>query len=272
MRSIKTHFGFIMPLVFLLFSLQFVIFIDRALVDYRAIMQDNYAIVLVANKELFNKDEALKLKEIKELNIIDPSKILAKIEGKMTQESLNRLKKSLPNFYDVKLSIFPNKEQLKSIVSSLEKLDGIKRVESFSKSHDSIYNVFLLAKQIVYVFSALVAILGVILILKQISIWLYEHKERISILDLFGATFMLKSTILYKMAMIDSIIATAIVTFIYYEVPNNLYFSRFMQEVGLQTAPINLKEDPILLFNASLAISIISVTFVMLNASKKRAS
>lgn len=270
MNSLKTHFGVIIPLVCLLFCVQFTFFISNISKDYQQIMKTNYSIVLVAKKDLSNDTAIRGISAIEKLEVIDPKATLAKLKGKISDANLAKISQSLPNFYSVKLQFFPNSSDLEKISKALNSIDGVDRVEIFSKAHDFIYNIFLLAKQIIYIFTFLVLILGVILIFKQIRIWIYEHKERIDILNLFGASFLFKSMVLYRMVLTDSIIATLVVIAFFYLVPNNEYYINFMNEVELNTATISFPNDIFWLFGLSVGLSVFAVTMVMLKVSKEQ--
>ncbi|MCI6988855.1 MAG: hypothetical protein MR902_04700 [Campylobacter sp.] len=270
MNSLKTHFGVILPLICLLFCVQFTFFISNISKDYQQIMKTNYSIVVVSKKDLSSEAAIAQISAIDRLEIINPNETLMKLKGKISDTNLEKISQNLPNFYNVKLQFFPNSSDLDKISKALNNIDGVDRVEIFSKAHDFIYNIFLLAKQIIYIFTFLVLILGVILIFKQIRIWIYEHKERIDILNLFGASFLFKSMVLYKMVLIDSIIATLVVIAFFYLVPNNEYYINFMREVELNTATISFPNDIFWLFGLSVGLSLLAVTMVMFKVSKEQ--
>ena len=80
MRSIKTHFGVIISLVALLFSVQFGVFINNLIKSYEVSIQNEYNIVLVAKN-------GLTLEAIKE---VAPE--VASIAEISTKSITNRLK------------------------------------------------------------------------------------------------------------------------------------------------------------------------------------
>jgi len=51
-------------------------------------------------------------------------------------------------------------------------------------------------------------IVSLFLIIKQMEIWKYAHKERMQVMEIFGAPLMLRSGVLFKVAIMDAFIAT----------------------------------------------------------------
>ncbi|CZE49200.1 cell division protein FtsX [Campylobacter geochelonis] len=263
MRGIKTHFGVIISLVALLFSMQFGFFVNDLIKNYEFVMKNEYNIILVSKKELNKSDINATISEVADLEAISTKPMLKRLESKISKNSLDKLSQTLPKFYSVKLQFFPNNDELKTISEKLEKLDGISRVEVFAKAHDNVYRVLVLMKNLVYIFSFLITVLGLMLMLKQMRIWLYEHKERVEIMTLFGAPFFIKSFVLYKMAIVDSIISTIIVVLFYQFLPNFSFFQETMNIIGVSTQTIVLPEQGAVLFASSLILSLLIVTLVM---------
>ncbi|QKF64433.1 FtsX-like permease family protein [Campylobacter corcagiensis] len=266
MKGFKTHFGVIISLVALLFSVQFVIFTSNLVDKYEDLMKSEYNIIAVAKGDL----NATSIKDIENVTKIDPSDMLNTLDGKISKNSLEKLKTTLPNFYSITLNIFPDKAKLDEISAKLMKIDGVSRVEVFAKAHSSIYKILLLIKNIVMLFSALIIVLGVMLMFKQMRIWLFEHKKRVEIMTLFGAPYLIKSFILYKMAVIDSVISALIVTVIYAYLPNLANFRAIFDLIQVVPNTINLPYDALFLLGLSLLISVLTVSIVMLSIKEGR--
>ncbi|NLY03459.1 MAG: hypothetical protein GXZ15_01240 [Campylobacter sp.] len=266
MKGIKTHFGVIISLVALLFSVQFSFFMSSLINNYEELMKDEYNIIVVSTSDLNVAD----IKDIRDVEIIDPSKMLAQLEGKISSKSMENLKDTLPNFYSITLNVFPDSDKLDEISKKIEKIEGVTRVEAFAKAHNNIYKILLLMNNTITLFSALIVVLGLMLMFKQMRIWLFEHKKRVEIMTLFGAPYLIKSFVLYKMAVIDSILAAAIVTLIYYFLPNFAIFSQITEVIGVTSIAINLPNDAIFLSVLSLVLSILTVTIVMLSIKEER--
>ena len=110
----------------------------------------------------------------------------------------------------------------------------------------------------------MVGLLGLVLVFKQMRIWLYEHRRRVEIMTLFGAPYWLKSAMLYKLAVIDSIIATTLVIVFYAVFPALPSFQSAIFAIGFDQPNLNLFSDALILFGASISISIVAVSLVML--------
>lgn len=266
MKGFKTHFGVIISLVALLFSVQFVSFMLNLVSEYEELMKSEYNIIAVSKGDL----KASHIKDIENITPIDPSDMLKNLEGKISKNSLDKLKATLPNFYSITLNVFPNRAKLDEISDKLMKIDSVSRVEVFAKAHSNIYKILLLIKNIIMFFSSLIIILGLMLMFKQMRIWLFEHKKRVEIMTLFGAPYLIKSFILYKMAVIDSIISAFIVTIIYTYLPNLESFRATLEVIGVTPNTINLPYDALFLLVLSLIVSTLTVTIVMFSIKEER--
>ncbi|BCX79748.1 cell division protein FtsX [Campylobacter sp. 19-13652] len=263
MRSIKNHLGFILPLVALLFAVQFSILADNILSEYKNLMSKDYNIVIVSSKKLTIDDLKSSIKEALALDEIDNDKIISKLNGEISSKNLGLLKNALPNFYSLKLNSFVNSKRLEGIRANLLKIDGVTQAETFLKTHDKIYKALELSRLLSLAFVVIIGAIGFLLILKQIRIWLYEHRERMQIMTLFGAGFILKSGILYRTAIVDSIMASLFVVASFYFAPEISSLKQILLELDLSMPKIDLVSDGLRLLGYSLGISIISVSLVM---------
>lgn len=53
-------------------------------------------------------------------------------------------------------------------------------------------------------------VVSLLLIIKQMEIWKFTHIQRMQVMEIFGAPLMLRSGVLFKVALIDALIATVI--------------------------------------------------------------
>lgn len=267
MKSIKAHFGVIVSLIGLLFSIEFSLFVNTLVKEYEKIIKDEYSIVLVSKKELdLNK---INLDEVEVLNEIDPSNMLKDLENKVSKEALLKVRQNLPKFYSVNLNFFPSNEELDFIHEKLQKVDGVSKVEIFAKSHSNIYKLLLFIKSLVFSFSVLIAILGIMLMLKQMKIWIFEHKNRIEVMNLFGAQYLTKSLFLYKLAFLDSLIAAFLVSAFFFFLPNFAIYQNFISTISVPLVYTLTTDQILFLFGFSLGIAIICATFVMLSIKEE---
>lgn len=270
MKSIKTHFGVIISLVALLFSIQFGVFINNLSKNYEHTIQNQYNIVIVSKSDQNISNMQNSVSEVASITEVSTKNIIDRLKGKISDASLGNLRDNLPKFYSVKLKSFPSASELKSIEEKLLKIKNITRVEIFKKTYDDIHKVLTLLKSLVFGFTILIVILGLMLIYKQMRIWVYEHKDRIEIMDLFGASFILKSGKLYRMALIDSVIATIIVVCFYMLLPQWELFLTIVHNITPLDRAIELPIDGLCLFGWAISLSIIAVTLVMIEVGSKK--
>jgi cell division transport system permease protein len=107
---------------------------------------------------------------------------------------------------------------LEKIKKDLEKDPSIKRVETFGSSYSSAYRLFSFIKFLLKVFIGFMGVVSLFLIIKQMEIWKYAHKERMQVMEIFGAPLMLRSGVLFKVAIFDAFIATLFVSGIFFYV------------------------------------------------------
>ena len=155
---------------------------------------------------------------------------------------------------------------MQKIKDRISKISGVSRVETFSKTHNKIYKILQLVKNISAIFSALIGLIGLMLISKQMRIWLYEHKERIEIMTLLGAPSWLKSGALYKTALFDSFIATVSVVVFYLILPDLQPIKDAVTELNINFPAIDVFYEGGVLLSVSLAISFFAVYLVMRKA------
>ncbi|PSM51850.1 cell division protein FtsX [Campylobacter blaseri] len=269
MKGFKSHLGVVLSLFTLLFSIQFNFFINDAIKKYEQTMVDNYSIVVVSKNALELKDIANEVKEVSTIEEISGDEMILSLKDKISKDSLEQLQKKLPKFYNIKLKFFPNIDEIKTISKNLEKVEGVAKVEIFAKAHDSIYKIMLLLKNIVYIFSILIAVLSFMLVIKQMKIWLFEHSQRVEVMTLFGASFCWKSADLYKMAILDSIIATCMVLLVYVFLAELEYFRNIINIIEFSYTNVVLLDYFVYLLSVALVLSIFSATLVMLDLERK---
>ena len=267
MKTLKNHLGVIFPLLILLFSIEFSVMADRVLSQYENSMTSDYNIIVVSKKELPKDLISAKILAFKELIRLDTTKVVKRVKNEVPERNFKELQNSMPYFYSLKLSIFPSPEIMNKTAKDLEKISGVMRVETFSKTHDKIYRILTIFKLVAQGFTILIALMGVVLIFNQMKIWLFEHRRRISVMADLGAPYWLKSAMLYKLAIVDSAIATIIVCAIYYYLPSMLDLA--LKDTGINTPSINIFNDSAVLFSASILTSIISVSLVMIRTRQK---
>jgi cell division transport system permease protein len=262
MKSINSHFSIIISVFILLFSFQFTKMVNSIVYEYEVKIVNDYAIVLVASSEL--NEEALKkeIPEMHSLSEISSKKILDRLKNDMSSKNLSLLQIALPKFYSLKLDAMPNQKRLEGIKQKLTSISSITRVETFAKTHEKVFKMFLLLQSMVSVFAGFIALVAILLIFKQIRIWTYEHNRRMSIMTLFGASFFMKSAMLYRMTLLDTLLSAIAVCALYVIAPKLALVQTFASELDIHIPPFDLLREGGMLLGASLLFSFIAVTIV----------
>lgn len=265
MKSLKNHFSLIAALFTILFTLQVYQILDRSIASYEESLRANYSIVVIANTAL--EEDAIKSRFslVRSLEEISPEKVIKRLENEMDKTSLGLLRASLPKFYRLSLERYPQPEEVDMLSSQLESMKEIKRVESFSKTHDQIYKLLLLYKGITQIFAFAVFVVTLLLIVKEMRIWQFQHAERMNIMALFGAPIMLRSAVLFRLAIIDAIIAASLVLAVFGLIINRGWAEPFFSDINIHVTLFNYAKDTFLHFSIALSLSVILALMLIVN-------
>jgi cell division transport system permease protein len=173
----------------------------------------------------------------------------------------------MPYFYRIRLKTLPSPEELKEIEQTLKSYPYIKRVLTYRSSQTKIYNLLMLLKITSNIFMIIIAVLGFLLIVKQLEVWRLEHNERMYIMELFGAPFWFRGAALFKIAFIDSVIALAVTVAVIFYMENSVYFQAVMKDLNINPG-LDVRKEILLLLIISLSISFISSLAVVVGRKK----
>ncbi|RAX58639.1 hypothetical protein CCZ01_02325 [Helicobacter monodelphidis] len=270
MKSLKRHIALIVPLIAILFSLESVLSIMRLQSLYEINLSKAYSIIVASSRPLKDEDIALKIPEFKSLNEIDSDMIVQKLKGEVREENIERLKGVLPYYYSITLSYFPNQKRLAQITEQIQQIKDIKRVESFNKAHDRIYRLLLLLKTTIIFFAIPMFLVSLLLMVKQIEVWHFEHRERMEIMTLLGAPNWLRNGLLFRLAIVDSILATFLLTGITIYFGSHGFLLTLFSEIGVHGHVFYPQTDFFILLVSSLCISNFSVLAVIARITRER--
>ncbi len=268
MKSLKNHISVIFPLFVFLLSLQFTTSLEKIVYSYESKLSEDYSIIIVSSTTLKKEKLQQDIEDFASLELISVRRVLEKLKGDISAKNLSLLKVALPKFYSLKLKRFPNEDMLRDVKKVLKAYPSVERVETFAKTHNKIYRIFTLAKSTSYVFTFFIIVISMLLMLKQMRIWVYEHKERMEIMSLFGAPFWMKSAVLYKLASIDSLIATFLVLIVYYVLPSLQSLQNIALDIGVSIPRIDLLGDGLFLLALAFGAAVMSVSLVMISLKK----
>lgn len=263
MNMLKRHLALIIPLLALLFSLQSILLINRAIQSREDKLLQSYSI-LIASHEALSLDRLSDIKDIASLNSIDSAFLLQRFQDFGSEEDLKNLQKELPSFYSLKLKSYPSVHELEMIENQLKKINGITRIETFSKTQNQVYKLLYFTKGNVLIFATLLGIFSLLLMMRQIQVWRYQHQKRMQIMDLLGASFWLKNSVLFKAALIDSVIATCLITLGSFYIAFHHQTKEIIEDLGIRQEVFYFGSDFFLLLFVSVVVSLFSVCFVIL--------
>ena len=268
MKSLKNHISLIIPLFAILFAVEFYLVIEKILNNYERYLSRDYSIVVVAQKPLSLEELRSYEPDIVKLKEVDSTLVINRLKQSGVEIDYKELKNFLPRFYKVYLSTFPSTDTLKRIKQELLKVDGIVRVETFTKTHEKIYNFLVFLKNISKFFLAIILVTSLMLVFKQIEIWNLEHSERMYIMALFGAPLWMRTAILIKLSIIDTIISTILVYLFYLYMLTSDYLKDLLGLEQSVVTPKDIASDAVWLFLLGLGISIFNVIIVSLRQPK----
>ena len=265
MKSIKDHLMFILPLMAMLIGIEFILVFNRITGSYEEKLKNDYAILVVSQKNLTTPYLRSIDDNIDSVEAMNREDIAKEVTSGMQDAALAAIMKDLPFFYRVHLTSYMSLADLKKIRSELKKVDGILNVEIFGENYHSKHTIFRLVKMLLNIFIIMLFIVSIMLVVKQMQVWQLAHRDRMKIMEIFGAPMMLRSGILFKVAIVDAIIATIL----------NIVIFMFIKSSWSQKSDIDfIKDNQDLLFNVSdffiqfttaIIIVAISVIIVAMN-------
>ena len=264
MKSFKNHFSLVIALLSILFSLQIFTVAQRAIDAYKINLAKNYSLVVVAEKKLDLKSLKNASGLIEDISEISPDGVIKRLNSGISKENLALLKVTLPKFYKLKLNRYPSPEKLQKLTQKLLKFSSVKKVETFSKTHDTTYKLLLLFKQVIAVFAITIIVVTVLLIFKELRIWQFKHNERMNIMGLFGAPVWLRSAVLFRLAIVDALIASVLSFLVFSYLRDLAWIQEQFTNIGIKVVLFDPLYDFFLMLGVSLSVSILLAVFIVL--------
>jgi len=263
MKFIRNHLAFIFPMMAILLGVEFYLVFDRTTDSYEKGLKEGYSMFVVTKKS-FTKEDFKKLnKHISQIEEIDKDRLAKQISNGMSQSNTREILKALPYFYDLKLDGYLKSSALDGIKKDLLTSSDIKKVETFGNSYSDSYRLFTFIKLVLNVFILFMALVSLFLIIKQMEIWRYEHKERMQIMKVFGAPLMLRSGVLFRVALIDAIISSFLTSGAFLALKYRLVSDNHIEILSQKQNLLFQSTDFLILISASILIVLISVSLVV---------
>jgi len=199
---------FILPLMAILLGIEFFMVFDRTTHSYEEKLKEGYSMLVVAKKPMDLAAMQALNPHIGNVEKIKRQKIVSEVAKGVTKDVEKNILAALPYFYSVGLDSYMHTSGLEKIKQDLEADKNIKKVETFGSSYSSAYRLFAFIKFTLKLFIGFMGVVSLFLIIKQMEIWKYAHEERMQVMEIFGAPLMLRSGVLFKVAIMDAFAAT----------------------------------------------------------------
>ncbi len=265
MNAFKNHFSLVIALLGILFSLQTFTVVERAIDAYKQNLANNYSVVVVSKKKMSEKTFKEKYSLISEVKELTSDKVIAKLNAGISKRNRELLKLALPKFYRLQLKHYPSPNEVNSLTKSLLRNSSIMKVETFAKSHNSTYKLLLLFKSVVTIFAVSVGIITILLISKEMKIWQFKHSERMSIMGLFGAPTWLSSAVLFRLAIVDALIATGLAFSLFTFISTSDWVLSQLVNIEIDIDIFDIFPDFLVMLGVSLFVSFILASFIVIS-------
>ncbi|MBN2895627.1 MAG: cell division protein FtsX [Campylobacterales bacterium] len=264
MKSFKNHLSLITALFTILFTIQIFIIVERAIASYEQNLSQQYSIIVIANSTLQNSRfiEAHPFIERSETITVDD--VLERLTRDMKQKNVDLLKLSLPKFYRIYLKSYPSPRDIDSVGNALKKIPSVSKIESFAQSHDTLYNLLLLFKNVVSVFALTILAVTTLLIIKEMRLWQFQHSERMNIMALFGAPVWLRSAVLFRLSIVDAIIASGLINAAFSAIEHQRWIHEQLGALSITLTLFDPIRDGLMLFGIAMGISIVLASMIIM--------
>ncbi len=269
MKSLKNHISLIIALFTVLFSVQIYVAVDRTIAAYENRLKNDYSIIVVSNKLLTPAEFKAMDSMIERSEPIPTDQVLNRLQGEMTKKNMELLKLTLPKFNRVYLSRFPTPDEIQKLQKKLGKNPAIERVEGYAQTHDTVYKLMLLFKDVVQIFSIAIAAVTSLLILKEMRLWQFQHADRMSIMALFGAPVWLRSAVLFRLAIVDAIIATIVLCLAFFLIDQYGWMDLLLRTVGITIQLFDFVHDGVRSLLIALGVSIVLTLTIVIGSDNK---
>lgn len=264
MKSIRNHLSLVIALLSILFSIQVFVIVERSIDSYKVNLADNYSVVVVSEKRLNAVDIISQNTIIEDISQLEPDSVIKKLNTDMTAKNIALLKLTLPKFYKLTLTHYPTPKEIEKLTKNLLANKLITKVENFSHNHDTTYKLLLLFKSVITVFAVSIFIVTTLLIFKELRIWQFKHNERMNIMGLFGAPVWLRSAVLFRLSIVDALIASVLSFVLFSYMASSEWILSQFDYIGIRIVIFDPLYDFFLLLGVAVFLSIMLASLIVL--------
>ena len=266
MKFIKNHLMFILPLMAILLGIEFYLVFERTTDSYQRGLKEGYSMLVVTKKDAKLEDFKQLNPHVSSMEKIKRQDIVADIAKDVNKGTQKEILEALPYFYNVSLDTYVNTVGLEKIKEDLEKGKNVKKVETFGSSYSSAYKLFSFIQFTLKIFIGFMGIVSLFLIIKQMEIWKYAHKERMQVMETFGAPLMLRSGVLFKVAIMDAFVATILTAAVFLYIKFQWAANSGIEIMMKKQEELFILSDIAILLGSALLIVIIAVYSVVFSS------
>ncbi len=257
MKSLKSHISLITALFAVLLTVQLFLSLDRLIGAYENELGENYTIVVVSDANLSETQFRQIVPQVEAVEVLSPAKVLQSLQQRIHGGKINLMELKLPRFYRLRLQRFTSPEAIRTIGKKLQNDRRISRVETFARQHDTVFRLLQLFKGVVTVLAAVLFAVTSLLILKEMRLWQFQHRERMNIMALFGAPVWLRSAVLFRLAIVDAFIASFLAAATFTALERYGWIDRVLALIQVQTPLLQPLRDFPLLLGIAVSLSIL---------------
>ena len=264
MKSIRNHLSLVIALLSILFSMHVFIIVDRSIDAYKEKLSNSYSVIAISKKRL-SSETVLHLNDlILDFEELKPDDVIRELNTNMDEKNIRLLKLTLPKFYRINLKYYPSPKEIKKLTKDILKNRTIIKVENYSQSHSTTYKLLLLFKDVVSIFALCIFIVTTLLIFKELRIWQFKHTDRMSIMGLFGAPVWLRSAVLFRLSIVDALIASVISFVIFSYLASSSFIAEQFKNIGISVVVFDPVNDFLILLGVAVTLSVLLASMIVL--------
>jgi len=198
---------FILPLLAILLGIESFMVFGRVTESYGQNLKEAYTILAVTDQPMRSEEFHALDPHIVRAEPVEKATVASQIAQGIPDTSAEEILKALPSFYTLHLDRYLSGSDIEAIQKRLMAHPQIRRVETFGQAHNANYNLYMLIRAALWTFVGFMVFTSLFLVLKQMEIWQLEHRERMQVMEILGASGMLRSGVLFRIALTDALIA-----------------------------------------------------------------
>ena len=261
---------FILPLLAILLGIESFMVFGRVTASYGENLKKAYTILVLTRRpmtsEAFRKIDP----HIDRVDPVEKRPIVEQIVQGMSNATTKEILKSLPQFYTVKLNRYLSNTEIDSIKKRLTRNPDVRRVETFGQAHNANYNLYMLIRASLWTFVGFMVFTSLFLVVKQMEIWQWEHRERMQVMEILGASALARSGVLFRIALTDALIAALVTIGVFVFLRYGWVASSQIDLLVRKQALFFQYNDILVLLGIALVIVLVSVILVSRNVKEVR--